>query len=374
MLESISFKGFRKYKDFSLDGFSRVNFILGENNVGKTTILEGIYAWACGQNIVPFMSIPLARGRYSTNQQPYWIMEEILTIANNRYELPMHMEFSGKVDNEEITFEHNIYPSDLLAEYDSTYKKFSENSMPSSNGILAKEQQIVTGLPGIIQTYQPTLVAKWEIKHKEDIVQTDIMAPLAMTSTRKPYKLAKYIDLLTHTATVENVQMYGTLKREALLEEVTEKIQEIYPEIAGFDMIPYPDGSQAPVSVLKKDGTILPMYAFGDGVQRWFYIIGALTLHKGSIICIDEIDTGFHPKAQGEFCKNLTKYAKDNNVQLFISTHNKEFIDNFLDSVDENYNELMIYTLKDQNGSIKTRRLDTVQAKNARDNYGAEFR
>ena len=50
-------------------------------------------------------------------------------------------------------------------------------------------------------------------------------------------------------------------------------MQSIFPEISGIDMIPYPDGAQAPISIKKTDGTALPIYAYGDGVQRWFYIL-----------------------------------------------------------------------------------------------------
>lgn len=59
ILQSIRIKGFRKYEDFELDGFNSINFILGDNNIGKTSILEAIFTWACGQNIVPMQSIPM---------------------------------------------------------------------------------------------------------------------------------------------------------------------------------------------------------------------------------------------------------------------------------------------------------------------------
>ena len=374
MLESITLKGFRKYKSISLEGFSRVNFILGENNVGKTTILEGIYAWACGQNIVPFMALPLARGRYNIMQQPYWIMEEILTTVNEKYDLPMKMEFAGVSDGQVVTFEHSIYPSDIFSEYDSTYKRFMDNIVPRNNVITTKDQQLVPGYANLIPQYNPTLIAKWDIQHEEEIVSENITFPYALSSKKRPYKSAKFIDLLSHTAVLEMVQIYGALKREALLDEVTQKMQEIYPEIQGFDMIPYPDGSQAPVSVEKTDGKILPMYAFGDGVQRWFYIIGVLTLYKNSIVCVDEIDTGFHPKAQVEFCKSLVKYAVENNVQLFITTHNKDFIDEFLKTYEDDAEDLArVFTIKDIDGEIKIRRLDLKGANMARTEYGVEL-
>ncbi len=375
MLEAITIKGFRKYKQLNIDGFDMVNVILGDNNIGKTTILEGIYAWACGQNIVPFLSIPLARGRYSFNQQQYWLMEEILSVVNDRYELPLHMEFIGCENGKEVEFIHDIEPSEILAQYDSTYKKkFTEMFVPASNSDALNERHYINSIQGLLGQIPPTIVAKWKITNDDNSVITEITSPSTATATRKPYRIAKFIDLLSHTAVTETVQIYGILKRELLLDEVTRKMREIYPEIIGFDSIPYPDGSQTPVSVLRSDGKYLPLYTFGDGLQRWFYIIGSLILYKNSIICIDEIDSGIHPKAQALFCKNLMKYAKDNNVQLFITTHNIEFIDAFLESGEEEGDKARIITLKDNDGDIKIRNLNFVEARKARDKYGVELR
>ena len=48
MLSSINVKGFRKYENLTLDNLGRINFILGKNNIGKTSILEAIYAFLDG--------------------------------------------------------------------------------------------------------------------------------------------------------------------------------------------------------------------------------------------------------------------------------------------------------------------------------------
>ena len=60
MLTSFKISGFRRYANFYLQDLSRINFILGENNIGKTSILEAIFSWSCGQNISPMFNIPVA--------------------------------------------------------------------------------------------------------------------------------------------------------------------------------------------------------------------------------------------------------------------------------------------------------------------------
>ena len=215
MLTSIKMQGFRKYDELSIENIGRINFILGNNNVGKTSVLEGIYAWACGQNISPFINIPLARCRYSGIQNPYWMMEEVMAVVNHREEIPFHMSFAGTFSGEIVQFNHTIFPSDLLTEYDSSYKKTADSIMPKSNDQMAKDTSIVIpSSMGMVQfSQQPTVIAKWEVERNGEVVSDNITIPSVIVSKVKPFRLAKFIDVLSHTAVNETVQMYSSLKR-----------------------------------------------------------------------------------------------------------------------------------------------------------------
>ena len=43
----ITIEGFRQFKKLELTNLGKINLILGPNNAGKTSILEGIYIHAC---------------------------------------------------------------------------------------------------------------------------------------------------------------------------------------------------------------------------------------------------------------------------------------------------------------------------------------
>lgn len=377
MLESLHIEGFRKYKDFSLGGFNKINFILGDNNIGKTSILEAIFAWACGQNIAPFTHIPLARGRYTNIQNPYWVMEELLATVNERHALPLKMAFEGVYCGKVERFEHVIYPSDLLTDYDSSYKNELVKFVPRTNEALQDQAGVSAGFPGIVP-FSPIVVANWEISHNKKKVKSIFTAPYTNARNIKPFRSAKFIDLLSFAAVNENVQMYASLKRERLLEEVADEMRRIFPQIKGFDMIPYPDGSQSPVSIENQDGSFLPMYAYGDGVQKWFYVLGSLAICKKYIVCIDEVDAGFHPAAQVRFCTNMIQTAIKNGVQLFLTTHNIEFMDNLLKTiVADNYPDagsIRIITLRNTQEGLRARNMNAIEANEAREIYNMELR
>ena len=89
-------------------------------------------------------------------------------------------------------------------------------------------------------------------------------------------------------------------------------------------------------------------------------------------------DTGFHPAAQAEFSKHLAQYSKNNNVKLFLTTHNVEFIDNFLKSVkelgEEYLEETRIITFRNSGSNITQRTLDGKMALDGRNEFSLELR
>ncbi len=42
-ITNLDISKFRAFKQLNLDGFSRINILLGENNCGKTSVLEALF-------------------------------------------------------------------------------------------------------------------------------------------------------------------------------------------------------------------------------------------------------------------------------------------------------------------------------------------
>ena len=50
-LSSITIETFRGIKDATFDNIKRVNYVVGKNNSGKTSVLEAVVAGGCYSNI-----------------------------------------------------------------------------------------------------------------------------------------------------------------------------------------------------------------------------------------------------------------------------------------------------------------------------------
>jgi AAA15 family ATPase/GTPase len=122
-------------------------------------------------------------------------------------------------------------------------------------------------------------------------------------------------------------------------------MQQIFPEICEIDQIPYPDGTQSPVYIVVPDGQRRPFYAFGDGMRRWFYLLGHMLVNQNALHCIEEIDVTFHPAAHQDLSRLLIRYAEKFKNQLFLTSHSIEFADAFLEAL---YGEEGVILLNDE--------------------------
>ncbi|MFM6100144.1 MAG: AAA family ATPase, partial [Dolichospermum sp.] len=64
MLKSIKIENFRCFKSFELQQLGRINLLVGENNSGKTSILEAIQLLCSRTNLEPLGEIMINRGEY----------------------------------------------------------------------------------------------------------------------------------------------------------------------------------------------------------------------------------------------------------------------------------------------------------------------
>lgn len=359
MLNKIEINGFRKFSHLEMNNLKRVNLILGSNNSGKTSILESIFTYCCGLNIDPIITNVTIRGDKEIYGN-YDFLEKVLSMFNDKNNL----EF--KIKGEDINGNINEFTNKI--ELGSMYQSMVSNkynNIPINGNI--------------------NRVLNWRIESKygnriEKSIENNIIDSLNTQMLIPPNLNANFNDILAHRNQKENTSIYANIKRSNLFNEFKENMKEVFGDIEDIDSIPYPDGSSAPVSIKYKDKELLPLYNFGDGHQRWFYILGNMMIKQNSIFCIEEIDSTFHYKAQKDLSRNIMKYAIKFNSQVFITSHSIEFIDNFLEGINELgdsslLNEVNIITLKtNSKGKTIARTLNGREAIDSRENYGLELR
>lgn len=376
MISSFKVKGYRKFADFRLDNLNRINFFVGKNNVGKTSLLEAIYGWASGKNLSPFFWTGSQRNQNPQNFTAYHIAENIVSSVYTRNIVPFEFELSAITDDNEITYRHTIALGDIFKDFIRDVAMNSSISNVNSIFLQNQNQQFT----GNMFAGNNITIAQWEIESSDSTKKSFLLNwPNLFMDNVTPQLLASYKDINTHRNMDENRNLYTYLKRNNLLNTLIKEMKLVFPKIKSFDILPYNGNSLAPVNVQLINDEFFPIDTFGDGLRRFFQIIGSLVFYHDSMICIDEIDATIHPEAQKELGRNLIVYARKYNVQLFVTTHNLEFIDAFLSAWQEDEtlrqrDDIRIITLKDTENGLKARTMTGEKALNARESFNLELR
>lgn len=399
MLKRITVKNFKKFKKIDIENLSRINIFVGANNVGKTTLLEAIMAFSCGMNLTPLFPISVMRNigersnaPFGFNLGPYNIFEDMMNFFFLHNQIKdMEIELSGYLtDTEKQTFCHSFSPGQIFADFN-----------PRIMGSFGKQEinldqpQIKINVNNNPNINIPTqYIGKWSVSSRrscnenelgtqKENLDVDIYFPNINFPNKNPFRLARYNDILTHRDEKTNIQIYSFLKRANIMKSFIKELNECFPEIniQNIENIPYPDGSVAPISFTTNTEQLFPLYTLGDGVRRWYNILGGMAIYHDAIHCIEEVDATFHHEAQANLSKNLIRYAEKYNNQIFMTTHNKEFLNIFLESLfKEGKNvledQVRVITLRNdfqKNGIVKQRVLNGYDAYKAVNN-GLELR
>ena len=131
------------------------------------------------------------------------------------------------------------------------------------------------------------------------------------------------------------VQVLDALKtgdREDLFDTIEAKLKTYIPEIEKLSFIPEADGKQLQVRERNLDKPF-PVSELSDGTR---IVLTILTIiyqeHPPSIICLEEIDRGLHPRLYEQviqLCFDLSR--QEGGPQIIATTHNPYLVDQFKD-------------------------------------------
>lgn len=313
MIKSIRIKNYRGIKDLEIDNFKKYNFFIGDNGSKKTTILESL---GIGVSLLDFDRI-LKNAR---NRKMKIKKENISSLFFNS-------DTTNVIDfNLETTDNVKVETTVSIDKTLSMFQDFSSNDY--SNYLYTIEKKI-----------------------KEDKLKTDIYIkensqttyrnskmdkiPLSFQNFLKKYNVLVEISdsLKNSSGTVFQVdRIIKSRKKDELLKylQVIDKdIKEIY--INDEEIF-------VEKEALKE---FIPISSIGDGMVLALDIITSLILVDDfRHILIDEIERGIYYKNYRKLSEIIIELCKDDkNIQLFITTHSKEFL--------EVFNEVLLESEKD---------------------------
>ncbi|AXG74998.1 hypothetical protein DVK85_12460 [Flavobacterium arcticum] len=324
-IKNITIENFKCFNHFSTGEFGLYNIILGNNNAGKTSFLESL----------------LFEENISQTIQHFQALLQFKNIINSSsvfFSNPFHFFINRYTKKESINISMNYYNT---SKFIASFKTIKANDIPveERNSLLKH----FNGLTMTDELLKVNLGNKKEVYRKFDTVQNyektiDFVNYVYSSSYYSNDLIGFYLDNFANSKE----------KREELMSN----IRFIIPNIQDIEITINSINKEPLIGIwlLDKDEMLsLPM--FGDGTIRLFRIVLEIVICKGKYICIDEIDTGIHYTKYKDFIRTIFRVAKNNKVQLFISTHNNEFLKSIKEVLEEkdyseHQNDTKSFTLK----------------------------
>ncbi|MGN8416983.1 AAA family ATPase [Helicobacter pylori] len=326
MIQSVRIKNFKTFKDTQIDGFTKLNIITGGNNVGKSNLLEALYCLV-GKSMHPCANIteiydnirkePLTSE--SKNLMFYGLDTEkeiqIVTTLDNNQTLDLQIKFIAS-ENQKV-IESQIIPTaeqtQMPSQLNFTLKKNNEEIYNDHLNI-AKVPNFPpipnqSGYNRQFKNFDPNQLQKLLPFESATIIPSDVA-----------YRQAHMIQAVSKICS--NNQLEEELNKH--LNQFDNNIQSIS----------FNTNNQLKLKV-KNIKEKVPLSVFGDGLKKYLYIVSAFMADNAKTIYIDEVENGLHFSRMKLLLRCIIDFInnnKDGNLQVFMTTHNQEFIE-ILDQV-----------------------------------------
>lgn len=270
MLQSIHLQSFKGFKDTEIGPFKKVNLILGGQNVGKTSLLEAVYASTTVNALSAGGIFRLSEGN---DQKRYF------RSALGNPKLCLWSRFDdGRA-------------SCVVGQAAQTSPALRSEGLRNSSPVSSD---------GVTLNY-------WSSQPSADPISQALPIPLHLPSQ------------------FDQVNLFGKVIIARKKKQLLDLLQKIEPRLESLDAVS-PDGEQRVYADLTGLTEALPVQQLGHGFNRLLVLFAQLLVSESKLILVDEIENGIHYSALPTVFDGIKLVAKARNVQSLITTHSWDCI------------------------------------------------
>ena len=325
-IERIEIKQYRGLKNIELKNLSHINVLVGENNSGKTSVLEAIQLLSNPFSESLLFNVTLRRMRSAlieSNSQMGEILKWIFPQGCEGH-LPIVLKLQHDDMQTSVSFE--LFKQDFV-DIDMLMK--SKEALFTIN----------SGMP---------IKTELEIQVKVgDLEKTLVMSKKFPVENKSENHLFKATNIIHGDVfRMISAEQVGAVILDQKKDELIEILKQFDNVITGIEIIPFLKSNQ--IYLQKNNKELIPLSSFGDGLQKVVYIASKLLNLKDDTLLLDDAEVSIHTKMMPIFFKWLSKLALKHNVIIFMTTHSLEVVDGVLAANKESLESLSFYRLKNE--------------------------
>jgi len=318
MYTSFSIENFRLFDQLTVEPLARVNLIAGQNNAGKTALLEALSLHSTPTE--PRIAWAMSTERGLPGIEP----GEFFSDLFYNYQTDGHIRF-------EATGDWDCAPRTL------TIRR--QPRATSSVPLVPTAREVPQTARMIFDSeFRDELVFEYQDENDTLAKARIWVQPDSTSAVAGPGVLQWDISdggvqfarslILTTLGRLDDQQLaggFGQAVREGHLPTVEKIVRILEPRLKSLSAVPNRLGT----SLIYADtgmGRMAPIALMGEGAKRLLTIALAFLHARGTAILIDEIENGLHYSVLADVWKWLDRLSREFKVQVFATTHSYECI------------------------------------------------
>lgn len=295
-VKEVLIDNFKGIKRCEIKDLARVNLFVGKNSCGKSAIMEAMYFTGkefLGPNLPQCITRRANRGNWSARE--LWYGYDLATS-----EVSVLMQFN---EANMIGMRLSYYEPDRLI------RELLRSSFPSGSD------------ERLVREYRTASFSMARIDN-EAILHTG-----HNTEIRRYFDHSVFIDpaIKTDVMQIEGKYLNVLKLSENDSSDLAKRTSEIYDTKPAWEFLPHQDFSPNDPSrfAILEGNRRMFFDNFGDGLHYGLAILAIAKTRTNTALFIEEIESHQHPEAVGKLISNLVEIAETNDLQLFITTHNR---------------------------------------------------
>lgn len=360
VLKNLYIDCYRGINELKLEEFNHINILVGDNNAGKTSVMEMILLLSAPLSIGVWNEIATKKTNFYKGVMYFSAYSNIFPIDNER-----RVAFTGELDRGFLN---------VMMTADEYKTAIPERELNRLNGLMR------TGNQNVEDTYVDTNVFELKIFANEEKKEFEIY-DFQRRPPRETISNNKKMNNIISAAFIEprdGLQNDYSFMKKIILDseyydQLIEILKEFDPAIIGI-MAVEERGNTVYYVRTSNHTSAIPISVYGDGLKKALVIFAVLASNRGGIVLIDEVETSIHTSAMKKVFSTLVIWAKKLDIQLFLSTHSKEALNTILNCDSEYCKDINVYTLYRNEEKNYVRKLACQEALDLQNKMGMEIR
>lgn len=363
MLKSLHIQRFRGLQDFVLDDLRPVTVLVGENNSGKTSVLEAIMAFLAPGSLRVWRYLLYAR-------DPDGDISNLGGLASWLFPVVGRDALDARHDIgiEGTWFEEN---EKLTMNYRKDEEMMEAGRRRNEEGGWDEVLTTVSMAKVSASFYSNEGEKSGELRFVPRTQERGVFRPIKVEGgiERMPHRPVEYVKPHAHRSRGYSANSISEAVRRGQKDVLLSFLQIFDPDISEIDVI-----EDETVIVQHRTLGPMPLHAFGDGLRKALVVAGHAFRVPGGVLLVDEAESALHVSCQKNFFTALFGLCDALQIQVFLTTHSLDAVDGMIASMEGNLSNLVAFHLPDRLSGHPMKRMDGEMLRRLRFERGFEIR